>query len=149
MTLRPRAFQYLVMTASILMTACSQESFVPLEIESSDMCTYCRMAISEKRYAAEFIDKQGEAYKFDDLECMRNHVQSKHIGQNDATWFVVDFESKQWLHGQQSSFVQSARFKTPMSGGMVALKDRTRAEQVASQTQGSVMSFAEVFGIAP
>ena len=149
MTLRLPLTRCFVLIASILLAACSQELPAPVEIEPADMCSYCRMAISEKRYAAEFLDKQGEAYKFDDVGCMKCYVQNKQIGQKSATWFVVDYESKQWLRGPQASFVRSDQFKTPMSGGIVALKEKGRAEQLASQTHGAVLTFAEVFDLRP
>lgn len=140
----------LLFTAGFLgIVACGKMPPVPVEIEPSDMCSYCKMAISEKRFAAEYLDQQSETYKFDDLGCMRNFVQSKQSGQDVAAWFVVDFESKQWLDGRRATYVHSTQFKTPMSGGIVALQERGRAEQLASQYHGAVMTFAEVIGKAP
>jgi copper chaperone NosL len=149
MMLRTRLIQCLVAASSVLITACSEKVLVPVEIEPSDMCAFCKMAISEKRYAAEFIDKQGEACKFDDFGCLRNYAHSKQMSQSDAAWFAIDFQTKQWLNAEHASIVQSTQFKTPMNGRMVALGERTRAEQLASQTEGIVMTFAEVFGMAP
>ena len=131
------------------MMACSHKQPTPVEIEPSDMCRYCKMAISEKRFAAEYLDQQSETFKFDDLGCMRNYVQGRPAGQDIKAWFVVDFESKQWLDGRQASYVHSTQFKTPMSGGIVVLKEKARAEHLASQFQGSVMTFVEVFDLRP
>ncbi len=131
----------------IFLAACSQKPTDPVEIDPSDMCRYCKMAISEKRYAAEFIDKQGEAYKFDDLGCMNKFLQTKKLGQDGPQYyFAIDYESKQWLPAQLASFVRSNQFKTPMSGGIVAIREKIRAAQLAQDTQGTVMTFAEVFG---
>ena len=131
----------------IFLAACSQKATDPVEIDPSDMCSYCKMAISEKRYAAEFIDKQGEVHKFDDLGCMKKFLQTKKLGQNGPQYyFAIDYESKQWLPAQRASFVRSNQFKTPMSGGIVAIREKTRAEQLAHENQGTVMTFTEVFG---
>ena len=138
---------WIVLVIAIFLTACLQKAVDPVEIEASEMCSYCKMAISEKRYAAEFIDKEGEAYKFDDLGCMKEFLHTKKLGQNvPQYYFAVDYESKRWLPAHLASFVRSSQFKTPMSGGIVALREKTRAEQLAHDTQGIVMTFAEVFG---
>jgi copper chaperone NosL len=131
----------------IFLAACSQKPVDPVEIDPSDMCSYCKMAISEKRYAAEFIDKQGEAHKFDDLGCMKQFLQTKKLGQDGPKYFfAIDYESKQWLPAQLASFVRSNQFKTPMSGGIVAIREKIRAAQLAQDTQGTVITFAELFG---
>jgi copper chaperone NosL len=35
-----------------------------------DVCERCRMIISDKRFAAQFITRNGEAKKYDDIGCM-------------------------------------------------------------------------------
>jgi copper chaperone NosL len=132
----------------IFLAACSQKPVDPIEIDPSDMCSYCKMAISEKRYAAEFIDKQGEAHKFDDLGCMKQFLQTRKLGQDGPQYFfVIDYESKQWLPAQLASFVRSNQFKTPMSGGIVAIREKIRAEQLAHENQGTVMTFDDILGM--
>ena len=138
---------WVVLIFTIFLAACAQKPAGPVEIESSDMCSYCRMAISEQRYAAEFIDRQGEVYKFDDLGCMKKFFHTKHLGQEGGIFYAVEYESKQWLPAQLASFVQSDQFKTPMSGGIVAIREKTRAEQLARENQGIVMTFDDIFGM--
>ena len=57
-------------------TNCQTRAFEPVAIVPEDMCSYCKMAISEKRYAAELIDSEGQAFKFDDIGCMVNFTKS-------------------------------------------------------------------------
>lgn len=146
MNLQKSLTRWIVPIFAIFLAACAQKTADPVDIEPSDMCSYCKMAISEKRYAAEFIDKHGEVYKFDDLGCMNNFLQTKHLGKDGTSFFAIEYESKQWLPAQLASFVRSNQFKTPMSGGIVAIRERTRAEQLAQEAQGTVMTFPEVFG---
>jgi copper chaperone NosL len=145
-SLQNSLIQWVVLICAIFLAACTQTPFAPVEIEPFDMCSYCKMAISERRYAAEFLDKQGEAYKFDDLGCMKKFLQTKHLGQDGGNFYAIEYESKQWLPAQLASFVRSNQFKTPMSGGIIAIREKTRAEQLARETQGTVMTFLEVFG---
>jgi hypothetical protein len=50
--------------------SCGNRSPRPVEIEATDMCTQCKMAISEKRYAADLTDMDGNVIKFDNIDCM-------------------------------------------------------------------------------
>ncbi len=110
------------------------------------MCAFCKMAISEKQYAAEFLNHDGDVFKFDDVGCMSNYVAEKKVRDSIAAFYVMDFDSKQWLKAEEAVFVASPNFHTPMDGGMVAFKNRSRAETLAAANQGRQISFAEVLG---
>jgi nitrous oxide reductase accessory protein NosL len=55
---------------------------------------------------------------------------------------------RQWVNAEQAYFVRSDGFKTPMSGRVVAFKDRSKAEEAAAKYHGRLLSFDEVFGEA-
>ena len=59
-----------ILALAVFLAACAGEAIKPVDIEASDMCSFCRMAISEKRYAAEIIDAEDNVMKFDDIGCM-------------------------------------------------------------------------------
>jgi copper chaperone NosL len=141
------------LSAAILVVLVSAMTFVlancqsvpePIAIEANDMCAFCRMSITEKRYAAELIDGDGEARKFDDIGCMANFMKQK---QNDGTiraTFVMDFEQREWVKAEDALYVRSPEFKTPMSGGIVAFKNESSAQAAAAKYQGTMLRFAEV-----
>jgi copper chaperone NosL len=104
------------------------------------------MAISEKKYAAEFLNRDGDVFKFDDIGCMANYIVEKKARDSIAAYYVVDFDSKQWLKAEEASLVASPNFHTPMGWGMVAFKDRSRAEATATENQGRRIPFAEALG---
>jgi copper chaperone NosL len=136
----PRIF----LLALLLLTACAKTEPEPVDILPEDMCAFCRMAISEKQYAAQFITRDGDAFKFDDIGCLLNYVKGKqNQGEIDA-YFVADFETREWTRGESAFYARSAEFKTPMSGGIVAFKDRGRAEAAANKHHGESLQFAEL-----
>jgi copper chaperone NosL len=135
-----------LLLGALWMAGCGATKFEPVEIAAEDMCALCKMAISEKQYASEFLNRDGDAFKFDDIGCMANYVEKKIARDSIAAFYVVDFDSKQWLKAEEAVFVASPNFHTPMSGGMVAFKHRSRAEVVAVANQGRRISFAEALG---
>ena len=93
----------LTIVMGLLLAACESKPRGPVALESDDACTSCRMLISERRYAAELIDRDGQAYKFDDIACMLRFAHSRGIQPSDAKFFVTDFGSgADWLDATHS-----------------------------------------------
>ena len=114
-------------------------SLGPVEIESGDMCSFCRMAISEKRFAAEIINQDESVLKFDDIGCMLRYRNADNNKTKVAAIYVVDNESKNWLMAENAFFVRSETIKTPMSSGIVAFASAEKAGNDAlrfSQLEG-------------
>jgi copper chaperone NosL len=135
-----------LLICALLIAACGKTGIEPADIAAEDMCAFCKMAISERRYAAEFLNRDGDAFKFDDLGCLTNYLRAKQNRDDIAAYFVMDYDAEQWVRGEQAYFVSSPEFKTPMGGGIAAFKDRSKAEEAAAKYQGKLMSFGEVFG---
>jgi copper chaperone NosL len=102
------------------------------------------MAISEKRYAAEFIDSDGQVFKFDDFGCMRNFIKQKRSISPVQATFVMDFDQRQWIKAENAYYVRSSEFQTPMNGGIVAFKDQSNGQAAAAKYHGAMFGFAEV-----
>jgi copper chaperone NosL len=145
-TLRRLSLATLLLLALASVPAgCQRGAIEPVEIAPEDACAFCRMVISEKRYAAEFIDVDGEAYKFDDITCMGKHAREKLGARQIAARFVVDYEARRWVKAEDAYYVRSSELKTPMSGGVVAFKDEAQAREAAANYHGQLLRFADVF----
>jgi copper chaperone NosL len=130
----------------ILLAACGQLEFAPVPINPEDMCSMCRMAISEKQYSAEFITKDGVAMKFDDIGCLLDYLKAKTDRDQIAAYLVADYESKEWLKAEAAHFVKSAEFATPMGGHIAAFQNQAQAKDAAAKFKGQQLSFADLFG---
>ncbi len=130
---------------SLLAAGCGTTRLAPVEITAEDMCENCRMVVSEKRYAAEFIDREGAVHKFDDMGCMKSYLKERSSSVPVAASFVMDYERRQWVAGPEAFYVRSPEFKTPMAGGIVAFAGRASAEQAARLYKGEMLGYREVF----
>jgi copper chaperone NosL len=107
-----------------------------------DVCDQCRMIISERRFAAAYVTRQGETRRFDDIgDLVRYH---RHHAEDVAVFWVHDYDSRVWLKAEQAYFVLSPTIHTPMGHGIVALGDKQRAAAMAAANQGEVLTFAEL-----
>ena len=107
-----------------------------------DVCSECRMIISDPKFSALFVDAGGESFKFDDMGCMqlyeaRNHPEIKSI-------WVRDYESQQWLDGSKAFFVFSTSLVTPMGHGIAAFETKENALNFLKEREGRIVSWKEI-----
>ena len=116
-----------IFLSAVLLAACTAGEVKPVDIDAGDMCSFCRMAISEKQFAAEIINDEGTALKFDDIGCMLRYKEASAASVKIAGTFVTDLETKKWIRAEDASFVRSQTIKTPMGSGIVAYSSAEKA----------------------
>jgi copper chaperone NosL len=124
--------------------SCQKRTVEPVAIASEDMCSYCKMAISEKQYAAELIDSEGQVLKFDDIGCLLNFIKKGSINVSGASLFVMDFDQRQWINADGAYYIRSADVTTPMNGGIIAFKDQAKAQEAVGKYHGKLLRFKEL-----
>jgi len=104
---------------------CKREVSGPIEIMQGDTCDYCKMHISDIKFAGEYILKDGRVKKFDDLGCLALSYASEKDKVKEV--WVKDFETQKWLKSDSAIFVSG--FTTPMAFGFVALSKSKKEER--------------------
>lgn len=133
------------MCLALAMAGCGGRSPQPVEIEATDVCAQCKMAISERRYAAEMADTDGNVIKFDNIDCMVRYVSGHELKDKAIAWFVVDNDGEKWLDARQAFFVKSASIPGPMGSGVLAGRDQATAEELAKRSSGQVLRFDDLW----
>lgn len=106
---------------------CSSSELKPVDIYPEDMCSQCRMAISQQAFAAEIITQTEEVFKFDELGCLEKFKEKSPELKITAV-FVKDYETKAWLPFERSVIVQTS-LQTPMGSGKIAFADSIQAKK--------------------
>lgn len=131
----------------LLVAACAPKSNEPQPPEiiiGQTLCDSCGMIISEAKFAAATIMLNGETRKYDDIAEMIKYHMMDHPEAQVKVWFVHDYNSKEWIRGEQAYFVLSPKLKTPMGGGSAAFRDQAAAKKFASDLEGKVYNFDEL-----
>ncbi len=128
-----------------MLAACATPPPHPVEIEAADICAFCKMAISEKRYAAELVDADRNVFKFDDIGCMVRFAHRRGWIDHPPARFVHDYDAPAWLEAGRASFVLSPEIPSPMASGFIALRDPADAERYAARFHGRVLSLGDVW----
>lgn len=128
-----------------VLVSCQKQTIAPVALAPEDMCSYCKMVISEKQYAAELIDSEGQAFKFDDIGCMANFIKSKRNNAKTAAYFVMDFNERQWIKAEDAYYVRSSELTTPMNGEIIGFKTESKAQEAAGKFHGKLLRFKDIF----
>ncbi len=116
----------------------------PVEIAiDEEICSHCRMTVSQREFAAESVSSGGSVEYFDDIGCLARWIVERDEIPGQGL-FVVDFETGRWLDGTVAHFVRSRRLHSPMGHGLGAFEKRERAETVGTELDGRVLSWMEV-----
>jgi len=137
----------LAIILALLLTACQSKPRGPVPIDRDDTCASCRMAISERRYAAELIDQDGNIYKFDDIACMLRFAHARGFQPSEASFYVTDYATgMDWVDARHAHFVRlRTSVSSPMASGLVAVVDSNNAAQPAGPEAEPVLTFDELW----
>jgi copper chaperone NosL len=129
----------------LALVSCGNRSPQPAEIDASDICVQCKMAISERRYAAELTDAEGNVLKFDNVDCMVRYAAIHDLQTHAGAWWIMDSEGKEWLDLRQSLLVRSSSIPGPMGSGVLAVKDQASAQALAHRFSGQIIRFEDLW----
>lgn len=115
---------------------------VPIVLDE-DACSYCRMAISQREYAAELVTRQGRVELFDDVGCLAAWLR-EHGRPEGAAAFVVDYGSGEWLAAEAATYLASTALPTPMRSGLAAFGDAAAADAAAREIGGETAAWEQV-----
>ena len=141
-----RARRAAVLGASMVaLAACGSPAPKPIAWGAAE-CEHCHMTVSDPRYAAELVTTRHQVRVFDDPECLAAYVAA---GGKDATrihslWVASYLAPGEMLDATAAHFVRSATFRTPMSGGVVAVSSRREADSLAAANEGLVLAWSDV-----
>ncbi len=111
--------------AAVLFIGCSQDQkpLGPAKVYyGEDICERCKMIVSEKGFAAQYVFNDGKDKVFDDIGCMMlyyNEVENNKDG--IIAFYVRDSGSGEWISGEDAHYFWSGDLKTPMGYGVFAL----------------------------
>ena len=120
----------------LLGTGCSQE---PAEIHyGSDECVYCKMMITDDRFATQIVTDKGKVIKFDSIECMADYTGEHKSELESAKFWLSDFNNPgNWVEVGKAKIVKSDVIKSPMGESLMAFKNSEEMKNHLSEYPGT------------
>jgi copper chaperone NosL len=127
------------------MAACSAPGPAALDTRS-DACAWCRMAVSDQRFAAQLVAPADDPRFFDDVGCLAGYLRAKRDLPKGVIAYVADHRTLAWVEAGAAVYTKLDSLETPMGSHLVAHADAgsRRADPVAKG--GTPLSPADVFG---
>jgi len=119
----------------LLVSACSQE---PHEVHyGSDECAYCKMMITDNRFAAQAVTETGKSIKFDAIECMADYAGEKKVELQSAELWVSDFNNPgEWVNINNAFLIRSEVINSPMGESLLALDNEKDLKEHLAEYPG-------------
>ena len=132
------------------LAACGSAAPRPVDIDTrNDTCAWCRMTISETRFAAELLAPSEEPRLFDDIGCLRDYLAaSPSTLPRGASAFVADHRTRAWIPASRAVYAQAPGGATPMASGLAAWADAASRSADPDAAAWAPRTANEVFGAA-
>ena len=128
---------------ALTLVACSGKP-EPIEY-GRESCAFCKMAITDPRFAAEIVTKKGKVYKFDSIECMIAATLDGTVDPAEVKrYWVKDFETREWVDAERALFLQSPKMRSPMGVNLVAFATREHMEAFKMKYDGLELAFEDL-----
>lgn len=120
--LRARLAALLLIATLAAVAGCGGASgaAVPIEYGHRD-CDFCRMTITDPRYAAELVTTTGKVHPFDSIECLAGYYAQLADRSSARALWVSDYAHPgHFLRADSARFVRVAGPGSPMGRGLRA-----------------------------
>ncbi|MBL7902753.1 MAG: nitrous oxide reductase accessory protein NosL [Bacteroidia bacterium] len=124
-------------------TSCSSSGPEPIAL-NKDNCDYCKMTISNVRFATELITSKGRVYKFDDVSCMINY-KKENSNMASAKFYISDYlEPNALLKADSLFYVSGEAVGSPMGGDIAAFSNSDSAQAFLVRLSAQPLSWAQI-----
>lgn len=133
--------------AGALAAACSAPGPAPLDTKS-ESCAWCRMAVSDRRFAAQLVAPAEDPRFFDDIGCLASYLHSQRELPRGARAYVTDHLTHAWVEAGAAVYTRVETLDTPMGSHLLAHADAALRARDDAAKRGQPLSAAELFGSA-
>jgi copper chaperone NosL len=112
----------------------------------SDVCSFCKMGFSDRRFGGEVCTTKGRVFKFDDLQCLLSSLEAGVPARTDiAAIYLVGFSGGGWVKPEDAIFLRSPALHSPMSGDIAAFTDQHAAAEGLKKFQGKLCAWNDLY----
>lgn len=136
----------IVICTFLLFVSCNGQESQPINL-NKDACHYCKMSISDGRFATEIITNKGRVYKFDDIRCMMDYKNSPE-GKESKSFYSSDFsKNNSLINARTAWYIKSDELRSPMNGNIASFPTKELASQFAQKYNTETFSWEELLKI--
>jgi copper chaperone NosL len=135
-----------VALAIMAAVACGGGGVRPAALDTrNDACGWCRMVVSDARFAAQLVAPSEEPVFFDDVGCLASYLKGRPLPKG-AVAYVADHRTREWTVAARAVYARAARLATPMGSHLVAHASVDSRAADPDAAAAAAVPLADVFG---
>lgn len=123
----------------IMLTSCSAGP-QPIKV-GKDACTFCKMTVTDARFACEIITDKGRVMVFDDLHCLFSYQKQQKDKGATEVWISSFTDKEKLIPAGTAVFLSSPNLKSPMGGNIAAFSSKENIAKAQKQFSGVIYSW--------
>ncbi len=127
---------------ALLLAACGAAGPRPVVL-GEDECNFCRMEVTDARFAAEAVTRTGRVHVFDSIDCLAGYARGAEPGGVASLWVTDADDPGTFVPAEQAGFLTGSSLHGPM-GNAVAFATPAAARTAQSRHGGVVADWAAV-----
>ncbi len=137
--------------AAVLLSAalagCARGPAAPVALDTrNDKCAWCRMIVSDSRFAGQLVAPSEEPRLFDDIGCLVTFLKSGGAPAPGQIAYVADHRTKAWVRAASAVYTKKPDLETPMGSGLLAPANAASRGADADADGGEPASVKDVYG---
>jgi copper chaperone NosL len=109
----------------VIATGCAAATPKPAQLDArTEPCGYCRMIVSDQRFASQIVAPYEDPKFFDDLGCLVNYLATSGVDPGVDTRgrviFVADHRTREWVAADRAVFSRVDALGAPMGSHVIA-----------------------------
>ncbi len=130
---------------SLMIASCRETGPQPIQF-GKDGCHFCKMTIMDPKFGAELITSKGKVFKFDDVNCLVQHMDEiKESDRSNSGLYVIDFHNQTKLIDATSArYIKSVDVKSPMASGIAAFSNEATQKEFAEIWEGDMLLWPDI-----
>ena len=137
----------LVLSLVLVLAACARGPADPARPDTKhDACAWCRMAVSDLRFAAQLVAPGEEPRFFDDVGCLAAFLRAGGAPASGQIAWVADHRTKDWVRASSAVYAKVPGLLTPMNSFLGAHASAASRDADDSVRGGAPQTAAQVFG---
>lgn len=134
----------LLVITSLMLGSCNSTEPKPIKL-NSDTCDFCKMTISNAKFASELITKKGRYYKFDDVSCMIKYVKAT-SGLTSSKLFLTSYmDDNSFIPVEKGFYLLGGTISAPMGGKVAAFDTDKKAIGWQTKLGAKKATWEEIF----
>jgi copper chaperone NosL len=136
----------LALLASAVAIGCLRGRVAPASLDTeNEACRFCRMNVTQRRFAAQIVAPAEEPLFFDDVGCLRDYLRREGAQPAGAIAYVADHRTEEWVLADTAVYTRISG-ETPMGSHLIAHRHADSRALDPAARNGTPVPSGDIFG---